>query len=300
MNVSEVDNFAIECYRNCPRFYYWRIERGLVKKKEVTLSAQFGSSIHKALETYYQGGMSDEARDRALVTFAEDFKPYETDEDAKRTVVKGVELLGQYFERYHNKEPFAVIATEIGGAFELGDYIYRTRIDLLVEWDSPKGIYVIDHKTASDISRIIPKPNNQLTGYEYNARLLYEDVHGVLVNVIGTFDSEESIDKTTTVVSEKTGKLVYARKKKERFARLTTSRTPQELEEWKQETLLLLRRIEESRVNGVWPRYTSFCGAFRRRCQYIDLCNSTQEVAEKIVASGEFSYEPWKAYEREE
>jgi hypothetical protein len=297
--IREIDNFSLECYRNCPRFYYWRIERGLTKPKELVLSAQFGSSIHRALETYYKGGMTDKAVDKALITFAEDFKPYETEEDKKRTAYRGVEILEQYFERYHGKEPFAVIATEIGGAFEIGEYVYHTRIDLIVEWDSPKGIYVVDHKTSSQVDRIIPKPNNQLTGYEYNARLLYEDVHGTLVNVIGVFESDETIDKTTTVLSEKTGRLVYAKKRKERFVRMTTSRTPMELEEWRRETVALLERIEESRRSGIWPRYTSFCGAFRRKCHYIDLCNSTPEIAEKIVASGEFSYEPWKAYERE-
>ncbi|MEM2125013.1 MAG: PD-(D/E)XK nuclease family protein [Candidatus Methanosuratincola sp.] len=299
--MKEVDNFAIQCYRSCPRFFYWRIERGYTRVREVSISAQFGAAIHSALDAYYSSGMTQEAIDKALTRFAEEFGAFEEWEDSKRTVGKGLDILSRYFERYHGKEPFTVIATEIGGAFEVGDYIYRTRLDLVVEWESPRGIYVIDHKTTSSLNRMTAKPHNQLTGYIANLVEMYENVLGAILNCVGVYESEEVVDKTTKVISEKTGKPVYARTKREIFMRIPTTRTTQEIEEWKRETLHTLHQIERSREEGVWPRYApEYCGAYRKKCQYLDLCNSTLNIAEKVlVESGLYERNEWKPYETE-
>lgn len=300
---KEVDNYAIQTYRDCPRSSYWRIERGIVKVKEVAISANFGASIHTALETYYKSGMTQKGIDQAMIEFATEFAQYESFADNKRTVSKGLDILGKYFERYHNNEPFNVVATEVGGAFELDDYVYRTRMDLIVEWISPKGIYVIDHKTSSDIQRLIAKPHNQLTGYEYNVREMYTDVLGSMLNILGVYESDEIIDKNAPKVqSEKSNKLIYAKKKREIFIRIPTSRTPLELEQWKDDVLWTLHQIEESRETGKWPKYApEFCTAFRRRCMYVDLCNcALSETAEKMIADGGlYEYRPWVPYESE-
>lgn len=271
--------------------------------KEVAISANFGASMHTALETYYKSRMSQEGIDEGMIEFTREFSQYESFEDSKRTVTKGLEILGKYFEQYHGHEPFNVIATEVGGAFELGDYIYRTRMDLIVEWQSPKGIYVIDHKTSSDINRLLAKPHNQLTGYEYNVRELYENVLGSMLNILGVYTSDEIVDKEAPkVASEKSGKPIYAKKKREIFVRIPTNRTPPELEQWKKETLWWLHQIEESRDNEMWPKKApEFCTAFRRRCMYVDLCNcALKETAEKMIGvGGLYEYKPWVPYESE-
>ena len=215
-------------------------------------------------------------------------------------MTKGLEILGKYFERYHGNEPFNVVATEVGGAFELGDYVYRTRMDLVAEWQSPRGMYVIDHKTSSDINRLIAKPHNQLTGYECNVREMYENVLGSMLNIIGVYESDEITDKDAPkVISEKTGKPIYAKKKREIFIRIPTSRTSLELEQWKKETLWWLHQIDESREKAMWPKKApEFCTAFRRRCMYVDLCNcALSDTQERMIAHGGlYEVKPWVPY----
>ena len=296
---KEIDNFSLQCYRNCPKSFYWRIERGLVKPSEPQVAADFGTAIHKALEVYYSAGMTEESKAKAIDAFITSYK--DPPEEKKRTALKGVDLLTQYFDHY-GVEPFSVIATEVGGAFELGDgWIYKTRLDLIVEWEEPRGIYVIDHKTASDIKRIVVKPNNQLTGYIANLLELYENVYGAILNVIGVYESDEVVDRDSPkVISEKTGKLVYAKRKRQVFTRPVTTRTPAEIESWRKETLWLLRQIERSREEGIWPSYTSFCSAYRGRCWYLDLCNApSEEVVERMIEVGIYEVKPWEPYNEE-
>jgi hypothetical protein len=287
MIKKEIDNYAIECYRNCPKYFYWRILRGLVKPGGVKRAADFGAAIHKALELYYSKGMKEESMADGIVGFAEVFGPVENiEEDDKRTVQRGMEILGKYYERYKG-EPFNVLATEVGGAFELDSWIYRTRIDMAVEWQAPKGIYIFDHKTTSDMGRLIAKPSNQMSGYLYNASEMYENVLGLMVNVIGVYKTVKSKDRATGEMKER-----------DIFARIPTQRTPPELEEWKEEVLHTLHQIEESVEKGKFPRHSpEYCGAYRGKCFYLDLCLSDQGTAERLIEVA-YAYEPWEAYEK--
>ena len=296
-----IDNFALSCYRSCPRLFYWRIVLDIVKPREKKIAAEFGSGIHYGLETYYKEGMTEIAKSHAFDSFTNYFTQFEEQEDTKRTVVKGIELLDKYFSTY-NEEPFEVIATEIGGAFELGGYMYQTRIDLIVKWLSPVGYYGFDHKTTSALERLIVKPNNQLSGYCFNLVEMYEGVLGFQLNGIGVYDTDEVIDKTAPKVpSEKTGKLVYAKKKRELFRRYPTTRTIQELKEWKRDVLHTLHQIEDSRDKGIWPKY-DHCGAYRGMCQYCDLCNAqSEDVVNKLIEMvyTKDVWQPWRQEEKE-
>jgi hypothetical protein len=285
---KEIDNYALETYRSCPKYFYWRILRGLVKPGGSKRAADFGAGIHKALEVYYSKGMNEEAMAEGIVAFATEFEKVENlEEDDKRTVQRGLNILGRYYERYKG-EPFNVMATEIGGAFELDSWIYRTRIDMAVEWTAPKGIYIFDHKTTSDMGRIIAKPSNQMSGYLYNASEIYENVLGLMVNVVGVYKTDKSKDKNT-------GKMV----EREIFARIPTQRTPPELEDWKADVLHTLHQIEESIEKGRFPKHgPEYCTAYHGKCHFLDLCLSDPDTAERLIEVA-YSYEPWEPYEKE-
>lgn len=285
---KEVDNFAIQCYRACPKYHYWRIARGIVKPTEKKTAADFGSSIHGALEVFYNGGMTQDSIDKAMVYFAEEFAKSEVITDDKRTVVKGLDILGKYFTRYRY-EPFNVVATEVGGAFELGEWVYRTRIDLVTEWLSPTGIYGFDHKTTSDMARMVAKPHNAITGYIYNLLEMYENVLGYQMNVIGVYKGEKKRDGNGHMVE------------REIFMRIPTQRTPPELAQWKKDVLHTLHQMEESYESGTFPMYApEFCSAFRGRCGYLDLCNTDPDTQERMISGGMYESNPWKPYESED
>ena len=292
------DNYGLDCFRNCPQYYEWRIVKGVIKPGAKRTSADFGSGIHLALEHFYKNKMSPASIPEAVEKFVQFFQPKVDPADEKRTLVKGVELLEKYFNRYKS-EPFDVTATEIGGVVELGDYLYTFRIDLLVEWQSPKGLFGVDHKTTSSINRVVAKPNNQITGYIYGLSEMYgEEVLGYILNSIGVYKEDEEIDKNAPkVISPKTGKLVYAKKEREIFIRSITSRTKKELMDWKQETLHLISQIKRCHEEDVWPKHTNFCSAFSSKCQYLDLCQSQdKDILQTMIDIGIYEQSWWQPY----
>lgn len=298
MTQRQVDNYSLDCYRNCPRSYYWRIHRHLVKPGEKKVAAEFGSGVHMGMERYYGGGMSQAAVDTALLDSVAYFAPFESEADDKRTTSKLITILDKYFTRYQH-EPFNVVAVEVGGAFELdAQWVYTSRLDLLAEWQVPKGIYIIDHKTTYDIGSLIAKPHNQITGYIYTACEMYENVLGAIVNGIGVYATDEEVDKNVPKVkSNNSNRLVYQKKPREIFVRIPTQRTTLELAEWKAETLHYLHQIEESEERGVWPKHApDVCTKFHGRCAYLDLCNTDPDTCERMIAGGVYEVKPWVAY----
>lgn len=292
------DNFALDCFRNCCQYYEWRIVRGVVKPGAKKTAASFGTCIHSSLEHYYRNGMTDQSIQEAMNLFLSNFEPLQDDSDDKRTLGKGLEILGKYFSRYRH-EPFNVIDTEIGGAVELGDYLYSFRIDLVVEWQSPKGIYGFDHKTTSSLGRMVVKPNNQMTGYDFVLKEHYQNVLGFIINAIGVYKETEEMDKSAPkITSPKSGKLIYAKKEREVLVRMPTSRTQIELEQWKKETFHLIHQIEECHERSIWPKKTGFCTAYSSKCQYLDLCQAQEPYAilQALVDSEVYKIEYWAPY----
>lgn len=297
------DNFALDCFRNCPSYYYWRIIKGIVKPGAKKTAADFGSCIHLALEHYYKNGMTDKAIQEGMNLFLSSFEPLQDDTDDKRTLGKGLELLGKYFSRYRN-EPFNVVDTEVGGTVELEEYLYTFRIDLIVEWLSPKGIYGFDHKTTSSLSRTVIKPHNQITGYIYTLMQHYSTTLGFVLNMIGVYKALEEMDKSSPkVLSPKTGKLVYAMKEREVLVRMPTSRTQVEIDQWKKETLHLIHQIENCQEKNIWPKKAPhFCTAYATKCQYLDLCQAQEpeKILAVLVASDVYKVEFWQPYKMDD
>src|SRR5574343_394180 len=88
------DNFTLDCFRNCPQYYDWRIVKGLIKPGASMNGANFGSCIHSALEHYYLNGMTDESILQAYQVFAEEYNKYPNlSGDNTRTISKGLEIL---------------------------------------------------------------------------------------------------------------------------------------------------------------------------------------------------------------
>ncbi len=304
----KIDNFVIDTYRQCPRLHYWRIQRNLIHPSERKTAAEFGAAFHLGMDTYYGGdptrgvgGMSKEAASLAMEKAVEYFQPFETEGDEKRTSVRLLVILDKYFTRFAH-EPFNVVATEIGGVAELdSNWLYAGRLDLIVEWQAPRGIYIIDHKTTYDINSLIARPHNQLTGYIFMATEMWENVLGGMINGIGTYASDEVMDKTLPKVpSPKTGKPIYAMKAREFFLRIPTQRSMEELKEWKREVLWVLHQVEESLENGVWPKHApDVCVKYKGRCGYLDLCNTDTDTAERMIEAGLYIVKPWEAYHDE-
>jgi hypothetical protein len=280
------DNFTLDCYRRCPKYYQWRIERGLVLPSGSRIDLDFGIGVHECLEVYYKEGMTDQSIAHAIEKWFEFFTPKQVVTEEKKTLQKGMEVLTQYFATYR-RESFNVVDTEVGFSILLDKYLYSGRIDLIAERFSPKGIEGYDHKTDSALHRLIAKPFNAITGYILALHEHYENVLGFTINAIGIYKSDKMINKATG-------------KKEERqiLVRLPTQRTPQELETWKEETIHLIHLIEICHEKNVWSKTAPDGCRMYRGCPYKDLCLSQDDdIWIPLTEGGIYEVSHWYPFE---
>ena len=258
-----LDNTQIECFNVCPRKYYWRHIRHLVKDVPESPALTFGQAIHSALEALYKGATLEEA----IQIFLHFHK--EHDGETKRTADVGVKILEEYHKKYF-PESWNVLHVESSVSMEVAkDLLFYGRLDLIVEFMGT--IYVVDHKTSSTM-RFVEHPNHQLSGYIACGRSLGLDVSGAIVNLIGVY------------------------KTKTDFKRVITTRRENELEEWRNHILYTKLRIDDCLRNKWFPMYSHSCSRYGGTCPYLDLCVASERHLDYIINGSykEEKWEPWK------
>jgi hypothetical protein len=203
---------------------------------------------------------------RILAQFLIHYPDDPTDEKDPRTRDRGMQILMAYIRKYRN-EPFEVIAVEIPFAREFEDFVYVGILDLLIkENGKPKPL---DHKSASRFGQQFMnqfKLSGQMTGYiDAVQEITHEPCSEGDINAI----------RTTTKIDD------------DSFARLTTSRTPADIEEWKLETKAIHDDIKRLRTEGFWPRSAPFaCSAYNRECEFYQICTVQGASREQVIKNG--------------
>src|SRR3972149_9825356 len=251
----EIFDFSmLSQFKNCPRKFYWRYCRHLLPLGAQNYVTGFGGALHDALAAWYKTG-SPEAMDKA---FLDSWLPHEgQDGTGKLCVLRGMIILKQYREQFTH-EPFTIISPEyieVGFAMELEDHIICGKIDGIVEWTLlTKGIVTLEHKFSNSKGYLTCDPNAQLDTYIWAAsRLLAKPVIGAYFNQI--YHTAKDVTKNE-------------------FVRELTYRTPEQINEWEQDTLATIARLDKACEDGMWEKNTKHCGAYHRACEYIRLCRT--------------------------
>jgi PD-(D/E)XK nuclease superfamily len=292
MDEFWLDNSKVETFHLCPQKYEYRYEEHLVpidRKRDNPL--MFGGAIHRALESLYRGtgfdsvpcplGPCARCEGQPIPNISAVFLSNYTDDpnDPKeiRTVDRGLDLLAQYLMKWR-REPFKVIAVEV--PFELEwdlrviKFKYIGRIDLIAEQD---GIYMpVDHKTTTRFGMVFDssfKLSGQFTGYmRATEQRVGQPVYTALANAL----------RVTTRIEDAS------------FARIYTSRTPEEFDIWEENVRDAARQITEMRAARFWPRHAPFaCGAYNRVCEYYPLCIASAQTRE-ILKKSAYEVIPWE------
>lgn len=266
--LVQIDNFSVAQYLTCPRKFYWRIVKGLVPNRTGP-ALGFGIAVHAGLAAQYSNN-NDLAI--GLAAFVEEYKKY-PNMDATRSLGAGIGLLTEHHKTY-NPEWFDVEHVEVGFSIELSsDLIYNGRIDLIGVEKATGNTVVIDHKTASRSPSGAEIKHRQITGYVFAARELVGQCSGGILNYL---------------VNTKEPKCI----------RRFSSRTPEQLEDWRRATIKIVQRIRESlEPDDFWcnQESCSYYGA----CDYLDLCNSYGETQERLIR-GLYQESKWTPYETQE
>jgi hypothetical protein len=299
-----INSSSLSIIQECGRKAQLSLDRNLRSNLE-SPATMFGSAIHKGLEVFYCGEVEDRVMPKGFRSNAEimaygtipeeeDYLVYRAirafvesaqdlchlpDED-KRSVSTGVWLLAQYLETYID-DPYVVIRDESGPFVERrGEAVLFEDDSLVIEYfgtvdvglvNRHNGITLIcDHKTSSVVGNQFfnrLKPNHQYTGYLY----LAQEAFGI------------DTDKFLVNCLEVKARPKTARGKGPSFPRQVTTRSEEDVQEFKDAVIDAVRNYLRWNKTGVWPMgHVSACAAYAG-CQFLDICSSPKCVRENII-----------------
>lgn len=262
------DSSKLTTYNVCPRKYYFRFERNLIKKGDTQTPLVFGTAFHSALESLYRGQGLAAATQSFLERFPEEA------EGGDRTRVAGQRLLAAYAAKWRNENFNLVSEPEQAFHFPIDDWEYVGRIDLLVV--DPEGVIrPMDHKTTTRFGQQFElgfKVDVQITGYIVGARRLTNSrVTEAIINAV----------RITSKISD------------ESFARKFTTRLQWEIDEWFDEVRGIVSRIRESRKTNKWPKHApEACFSYNSVCPYFGICLSRDKESVIETSYKEEIWEP--------
>lgn len=257
--------------RTCERYAYFRRFLHLHPKTEQTIAKDAGSLWHVGMRAWHTTKGSKEFRlETAKTAVLREADKYPTfPHFPEKTDIRSVDsiftLLERYVEHYGERDNFetvnvagvrtdethaSVVLSEPG--YE--DVLHVSVLDLVAKMRD--GAYcIVDFKSTRLLTKgslASHRMSHQFTGYLYTVRQLTGlPITRIIIDIVGWF---KNFDPTR------------------HFQRIYTSRTPQQIEDWKLQMLRQANRWEQLKNTGEWDQNTKSCGAWNQPCPFIDPC----------------------------
>lgn len=211
---SKINSYAV-----CPQLYRHKyIERLKPIKKAPALA--LGSCIAQSLNAYRKDGSKDAAFKAFTSTWEEEGRvlALKKDDDPRRSVERGLEILSAYIENYP-AEADSIVRPEVSFSTEiLPGIVFNGRIDAVMRL--PDGsLAIIEDKTTSRLGPVFfqkLKGSSQILWYLWVAQKMgLFDISGkqempkCLLNAIYIHDKVERFERDITIKSAKTLDLAY-------------------------------------------------------------------------------------------
>ena len=308
------DSTSLGWFKECPKKYELSMLRGFTTKSE-QVNLLFGIWFHEALEQYYKlrqqktitsinitTGLSPEltlstlSHNDALHQIIYDLLhktyyretdghpytgPWASDHSTKtrETLIRSVIW---YLDEFGLGDPCETVilasgkpAVELSFQIDLGDgLVLCGHLDRLVTFAGDS--FVLDHKTSSSTVTNYYfeqfKPDNQMSLYTLAAKAIFQvPAKGVMIDAV---QIAVGFSRTT---------------------RGFTYRTPVELEEWLEETRMIIKDIHRDVNRGYFPHNDKSCHKYGG-CPFRKVCGSDPSVREAILKS-EYNVRPWNPLE---
>lgn len=279
MEKGTYDFTTIDVFQTCrKKMEFWGIRHLMPKTKSPAL--RFGGAIHEALDVYYDG----KPLDNVLQKFKESYNEVEGEE--LRTVENGIKLLTWYSTIYKDDVVKILLRPESAFAFDLGDFLYAGKIDLVVEWGGE--MWIMEHKTTTRLGASYADQfqlDKQITGYIVAAEQhMKRECAGCILNVLEPWNDVQRVSSRTKAPEQHFMRFPITRSKelKERFL-LNISR--------------IVRDIEWCRSNNEWmeAEKKEVCTYYNRKCQYFDICRFGEN--EQLIKN-DYMVEEWNPLKR--
>jgi len=246
----------LNCYRACPRLYWWRFVQNLKTKKD-PVPLIVGRAVHSGLAAHYDNKSPEQYIEASFKEVREQ-APWlkEELEDLVRQERYCKFILTEYKTRWAT-EPFAMLAPEVQGSIKLGDHQFYFRTDGVISWKAKP--WLLEHKTTGQMGAMFFKKfrmDGQITSYCYCVWKSLGDLPvGALINAIW---KSKKLDRTD-------------------FARDVVMRNEDQLNEYMQQAEWQLDELAKLELGAKddklsWLMNTAQCIAWNRECDFLELC----------------------------
>lgn len=291
------DATSLSNYAKCPRYYqYVNIEgwQPVVKSPHLV----FGGHYATALERYYKlratGSSPDDAcrtvvREALVATWEYDpdhpegGAPWESLHNTKTryTLIRSIVW---YLEEFGENDNTEIIhlddgtpAAELSFSLELApDITYCGHMDRMVTFGEDS--YVMDQKTSG--STITPRffdqftPDFQMSGYAYAGRVLFnQPITGVIIDA-----AQIAVGFTN-------------------FTRGFVHRSLPVLEDWRENSIALIRQAQAASESGHYPQNFASCGNYGG-CAFRKVCSRAPEHRRRALDASFVQRERWDPLKR--
>ncbi len=271
--------------------------------KGAKIAADIGSAFHTAMEKHFQGYPGQ----RVLEIFEEEygkiFPPGIFPEEQRFEKVNLMKILERFVViRGIDKWPFQVLETEKVKGYPVddkGEYVFWAKRDMLVRETRSNLILPLDHKTSKKLNEWFSKRfelTSQMSGYcwltsvEFGQWIAKAYVNGIELAKLPSSLGKCKLHATTY---NKCG-IEHAV-----FTLYQFLRTPEQLEKWRQDALIMAKRTEFLAKAYPGIEYLPFVtktGAFNESCRFCEFAGwcATNWVKEKVE---EYCvWEPWEPW----
>lgn len=286
---TSFDNSSLSLYKDCPRKYFYAIIEGWRPTSE-SAALTFGTLYHLGMETLARAKASGADHETAVRCMLRKVIP-QTETlgwtDNYRNPYTLLRTLVWYADHYRN-DPLQTVmlpgdkpALELSFRFELPiktpsdePYFYCGHIDRIARMQGQT--YCIDYKTTTsaltDAYFARYNPNAQISGYSYAAQVLFmQPASGFIIDAM-----QLGVNFN-------------------RPQRYIAPRTHEQLDEWLENTMAWIKRIEHSAIHNSWPMNEESCTKYGS-CQFREVCNKTPSIRDNFLASG-FRRDRWNPLE---
>jgi hypothetical protein len=287
------DSTSLGEFKTCPRKYYFSIIQGW-SHKILPPPLAFGLHFHKVMETYYKllaEGQDQHSALLSCVRLAGELGETISLGDNTRTKETLIRSIVWYIDQFQNDPAKTVLlangrpAVEYSFAFpftEISDnQIYLCgHIDRLVKFQNE--VYATDYKTTKQQldSRFFSKfkPDNQM--------LLY-----MLATHVITTEGTALPEPTSGIIVDG----IQLGVNFTRFQRQVVPYSPEEVEEFAQQTIFWVEQAYRCADAGIWPANEKSCDMYYG-CQFREVCKQKPAHRELALKSN-FAQRPWNPLE---
>ena len=234
---------ALDTFKTCPlKYKFQQIDKIRTPKGP---EAVFGTLIHDTMKFIHDGNFLLPTEKDALNHFSTKWNPevFEDELQERTAFAQGIKIIQDYYKK-NNPDKTQIVDLESRFSVEIQDgknsHIISGFIDRIDKTD--KGFEIIDYKT----SRKLPPQETVETSMQ------------LLIYLLSFLKRYPELEKST----EKIDLSLYFLK---HGTKLTTSKTPQQVEEEKEGILEIIREIEQSDFPAQVTPLCGWCG-YQKRC----------------------------------